>query len=285
MPRKLIIEDPEELERLSKISGLAEYGRYQLESFRDLFRKVDFNKLPAVTQEQIVNNPEIMDKIAESMLAPVGGQIKAFHGSPHKFTKFSMSKVGSGEGNQAFGYGLYFSEKPGVAKTYMRGREPKIGFDYDFDVRGYYPIKEKGNFFPNEADVKRYIKDKNESLYNVTLHKGKKPSEYDYLRWDKDISKEQGNKILKQLRKEKIDSPTIERMVENKYPGFDMYNTLSDLLESTSKKPTEPGKLASEFLLRAGIDGIKYPSGTLSGVKGSKSFNYVVFDEGAITIE
>jgi hypothetical protein len=40
-----------------------------------------------------------------------------------------------------------------------------------------------------------------------------------------------------------------------------------------------------QVLLRAGIDGIRYPTGTLSGIKESKAFNYVVFDESAATIE
>ena len=44
-------------------------------------------------------------------------------------------------------------------------------------------------------------------------------------------------------------------------------------------------KEASMFLSRAGIDGVEYPSGSLSGIKGSKAKNYVVFDENAITIE
>jgi hypothetical protein len=39
------------------------------------------------------------------------------------------------------------------------------------------------------------------------------------------------------------------------------------------------------FLLRSGIDGIRYPAGTLSGVKNSKAKNYVVFDPEAVTIE
>jgi hypothetical protein len=45
-------------------------------------------------------------------------------------------------------------------------------------------------------------------------------------------------------------------------------------------------KEASLFLLRAGIDGIRYPEGSLSG-KGttSKNMNYVVFDESAVTID
>ena len=44
--------------------------------------------------------------------------LTAYHGSPHHFRKFSLSKIGSGEGAQAYGYGLYFAESPGVAKDY-----------------------------------------------------------------------------------------------------------------------------------------------------------------------
>jgi len=41
-----------------------------------------------------------------------------FHGSPAKFNKFSLDKIGTGEGAQAFGSGLYFAENKGVAKSY-----------------------------------------------------------------------------------------------------------------------------------------------------------------------
>ena len=41
-----------------------------------------------------------------------------YHGSPHMFNKFDMSKIGTGEGNQAYGYGLYMAENPGVAGSY-----------------------------------------------------------------------------------------------------------------------------------------------------------------------
>lgn len=41
-----------------------------------------------------------------------------FHGSPYKFDAFDMSKIGTGEGAQAYGHGLYFAENPGVARSY-----------------------------------------------------------------------------------------------------------------------------------------------------------------------
>jgi hypothetical protein len=62
----------------------------------------------------------------------------AYHGSPHVFDKFSMQKIGTGEGAQAYGHGLYFSAEPKIAEGYRRqlaGRtEPDVrikGFSID----------------------------------------------------------------------------------------------------------------------------------------------------------
>jgi len=44
--------------------------------------------------------------------------INAWHGSPHEFEKFKMSQVGTGEGAQTFGHGLYFAERKGTAESY-----------------------------------------------------------------------------------------------------------------------------------------------------------------------
>ncbi len=46
--------------------------------------------------------------------------LTAFHGSPHRFSKFDASKIGTGEGIQAYGHGLYFAENPNVASEYKR---------------------------------------------------------------------------------------------------------------------------------------------------------------------
>lgn len=40
------------------------------------------------------------------------GAIRAYHASPHDFDKFSMDKLGTGEGAQAYGKGLYFATDP-----------------------------------------------------------------------------------------------------------------------------------------------------------------------------
>lgn len=45
--------------------------------------------------------------------------IRAFHGTPHDFDRFDMSKIGTGEGAQVFGHGLYFAEAEAVARKYQ----------------------------------------------------------------------------------------------------------------------------------------------------------------------
>jgi hypothetical protein len=50
-------------------------------------------------------------------LNPQTGAI-VWHGSPHKFDKFDASKIGTGEGAQAYGHGLYLADNPGVATGY-----------------------------------------------------------------------------------------------------------------------------------------------------------------------
>lgn len=44
--------------------------------------------------------------------------ITAYHGSPHDFDKFDISKIGTGEGAQAFGHGLYFAQAEPTAREY-----------------------------------------------------------------------------------------------------------------------------------------------------------------------
>jgi hypothetical protein len=47
--------------------------------------------------------------------------LTAYHGTPHTIKgKFDISKVGTGEGAQAYGHGMYFAENPAVAKEYQK---------------------------------------------------------------------------------------------------------------------------------------------------------------------
>jgi hypothetical protein len=46
--------------------------------------------------------------------------IRAYHGSPYSFDEFSTSQIGTGEGAQAYGRGLYFAEREKTAEGYRK---------------------------------------------------------------------------------------------------------------------------------------------------------------------
>lgn len=50
--------------------------------------------------------------------------ITAYHGSPHDFDQFDISKLGTGEGAQAYGHGLYFAGDERVAQSYKKALAP-----------------------------------------------------------------------------------------------------------------------------------------------------------------
>jgi hypothetical protein len=152
-------------------------------------------------------------------------------------------------------------------------------------------------------------------LYKVSLHKGKSPDQYTWLEWDRPIDEGVKGGIIKKLlnkedyqikelsgrfyvlkdgesvtsghsTKEKADDfvnlqiKRIASKIDNSTNGEQIYNVLSDILNSD--------KEASLFLLENGIDGIKYPAESIARGATSdtaRGFNYVVFDENAITIE
>jgi hypothetical protein len=241
-------------------------------------------------------------------------EIKAYHGSPHKFEVFSTDAMGSGEGVQEFGWGLYFTDSKEIAEFYAKAGESAVIIDkkslaqrkrfqrlsdedkanvelllrdmadgtltksqlfgYAAQLRGSYLLAY--NFIRDAKEVK-YAKP---NIYRVTLHKGKSPAQYDYLQWDKMPSYKQKQKITHTASLMSKDNPVRLKILDSleKNNGERVYRGISTAYGDNDK-------LASEFLLKAGIDGIEYPAGSLSNIKDSTARNYVVFDPKAVTIE
>jgi len=89
---------------------------------------------------------KVAAKVADAAAPAVKEGIIAYHGSPHSFDKFDLSKIGTGEGAQAYGHGLYFAESEPVAKSYRDALKPGYfnnvltidGRDFGSDMGNYY---------------------------------------------------------------------------------------------------------------------------------------------------
>lgn len=87
------------------------------------------------------------DALAETLAEPQG--ITAYHGSPHSFDRFSMEHIGSGEGAQAYGHGLYFAENEGVARSYRDNLSP----DPEMDINNILAeLETRGTAFPEDIE-------------------------------------------------------------------------------------------------------------------------------------
>jgi hypothetical protein len=82
-------------------------------------RARNLNEMTAAAAKEGIDYGPATQRLASLMAEaynPMG--LTVFHGSPAKFNKFDRTKIGSGEGAQAYGYGHYVAESPSVAKQY-----------------------------------------------------------------------------------------------------------------------------------------------------------------------
>ena len=73
-----------------------------------------------VTKQFIVNNSIPNENDLDKLRKQHNYQYyqAAWHGSPHDFDEFDLGAIGTGEGNQAHGWGLYFAKDKKVSKLY-----------------------------------------------------------------------------------------------------------------------------------------------------------------------
>lgn len=82
-----------------------------------------------VTKQFIINNSIPNENDLDKLRKQHNYQYyqAAWHGSPHDFDEFDLGAIGSGEGNQAHGWGLYFAKKKSVSKNYQKVLSKRLG--------------------------------------------------------------------------------------------------------------------------------------------------------------
>ena len=207
------------------------------------------------------------------------GRILAYHGSPHTFDKFSLDKIGTGEGAQAYGHGLYFAEEPGVAQSYRdalsRQYTPAEDIARTWIERAGGDRVLATNLFERFADDAALDPERRAAmsaaiqkppvgrLYEVDIPEGP------YLDWDKPL-REQGDvaDALSGVSMEPMNNTGIIR-------GRDAY---LNARAAEYGKASPPGKIVNDLLGARGVRGLKYlDQGSRSAGEGSR--NYVIFND------
>ena len=297
--------------------------RYSISGLNGLGNESVLPVIDKLKESKLADNVKLMtSKEIDAQLGRLGvnnktrKQVSAYHGSPYLFDKFTTSNIGTGEGSQAFGWGLYFTDVKSIAEYYSaRNVQTLTNFELN-GIRYKTSFKEDGSYETTADDEviseSEYYKafsiyEKNRpaaNLYKVSLHKGKTPDQYTWLEWDKPVTKELKDKVRVALNELGIDTNSIGytsttlvdgKPVKTVVPDKDLIEDLKtgkDLYEAIAIKfigsLIEIKKKASLLLLDLGIDGIKFPAESISRGATSdtaRGFNYVVFDENAITID
>jgi hypothetical protein len=231
-----------------------------------------------------------------TITGPANYSIGAFHGTPHKVDKFSTEKIGTGEGAQAYGWGLYFAESKSVGESYQRklsvsNEYARMAMDFKGNRAEALAYMRSDSWDQSNEDVKFAIQellsdDFGGNLYTVDLDVELE----DLLDWDKPLS-EQSEKVQAILKQAALnlanDDSFLDRDLQalevartgkgKPLTGSDIYADIQEALESRDSKA------ASEYLLAAGIPGIRYLDGG-SRSDGEGTYNYVAFDENLIRI-
>lgn len=242
----------------------------------------------------------------------------AFHGTPHRgIDKFSTDKIGTGEGAQAYGWGLYFASRREVAEWYRRSLS-----------RGVPVVKINGRAVTGTV-FNSVANRLNDSLDNITVAEVRAEIERtlaeakvstDLLQKARAkeltaaLKKLDGAKSFEVIQGDnpgqlyEVDIPEDDTMLlwdrplseqpeavqraarqlyrfdDGKKTGQQLYKEISREAEQEKAKRGRGDQVASETLADVGVKGIKYLDGT-SRNAGDGSYNYVIFSGDDVAIQ
>lgn len=236
-----------------------------------------------------------------------------YHGSPFKFDRFDSSKIGTGEGAQAYGHGLYLADSPDVAGGYAtnlanrdianQGRlnahanaqrlakvagDPAYAADDLRFVLGNDPQHPQKQLL---TDTLRFLEsgDYAKPLANPgNLYKVDLPDEHiaRMLDWDKPLSQQapEVQKALASTKNKQLRAIVDYAGSPYSMPGIEgEVKTMGAAIKLLGMN-TAPAK-GSKLLAKHGIPGIRYLDGGSRGA-GQGTSNYVIFpgNESLLTI-
>ena len=230
------------------------------------------------------------------------GAITAFHGSPYDFDAFDISKMGTGEGAQAYGPGLYFAEAERVAREYRDNLSPPPMAVFPDDPELMQKIRTNNSAVDRLVDdlqfaqtqdqydaINREIEKLNaetQSILGTDKSTGRvyevniRAEPEDFLNWDAPIS-QQSEKVREVLM------PFVEQRIAkmgeagNRFTPEQWMDRLRGgdvmLLDKVGDTPV------SRAMIEAGIPGVRYLDQASRGA-GEGTRNIVVFDDQLIDI-
>jgi hypothetical protein len=145
-------------------------------SREDVANLIEASRLFMAIERNVVGKTSDLQHSYDSLMDANGRRLEkllnrnrkqvAWHGSPFRFNEFSVDNINSGEGSQAYGYGLYFADREGVGRFYERALAKKVNIvsNAGQEIGRYHDVELKYNVQAgaSERAVELYLEsDKN----------------------------------------------------------------------------------------------------------------------------
>lgn len=181
----------------------------------------------------------------------------AYHGTPHRFDEFSLKKIGSGEGAQAHGWGLYFAGNKEVSEGYRKKLISNINLSDNVKYKGnelksqnikslLYRLKVNG------FEDAKYYGERTDNFNRERLldTKNKYPDSTEYINSVENLYKEFNN-FYSNLEQINLDDIEIEN---DKGQLFEVDIPESDLLLDEDKKFSEQPEKVQKALKKLWVE-------------------------------
>jgi hypothetical protein len=230
---------------------------------------------------------------------------RAYHGSPYQFEKFDNNKIGTGEGNQSFGYGLYVAGAKAVAEDYAH-RLRKLQYDgkdiqentprYIAAELLFYEQGDKQSAFEGAASygadkeaIRKELRKMDFKKISDTghLYESEIPGDDELLDWDKkQLDIKENYKLAEKLaavrRSARLEGLSLDN-IDLGLSGQEIYDDItSAYMEEKGLARNKAKEQVSALLSKNGIKGIRYLDGSRRA-NGEGAYNYVIFDDKDIT--
>jgi len=280
-------------------------------------------KASPVNEQRVIN---LMSPKAQKLYTP------AYHGTPHTLApepgaplgKFRTSKIGTGEGSQAYGHGLYFAGKREVAEYYRKQSRNGENRLFDGKAKDSTNIKHlAADYLANEMGVGNYL----------SLNSNKASARRDLISWMESSLKDIQNnpsdypagkyqefqQVIKTLRDQNEADVTIAGSIykvelapkENEYLLYDktlgeqpkgVQDKLKKFLREQEGEDTWQYRQEQDYrdITNNVLDDMPEPEiskrlkeAGIPGIKyldgasrskGEGDYNYVIFDEADVTV-
>ena len=241
----------------------------------------------------VMGGMELAVPEALSKSAPEKFNQSVYHGSPHRFDKFSLSAMGTGEGAQAFGWGMYFAGKKSVAEYYRdtlskenKGNLYQVNIPDDNKLLDYdKPLSEQSEFVTTALEKQFSLSSFNQDFNSAGEFLKSRVRKYnDPQKASEELGKlgihglkfadaVSRNKPLNEIKKEFMDQLPEDAEIT------DVESLIGTGVFSDKNEDILKGLIKDDWL------GFDYPAQAISAALGKNAVNYDISQELKIAIE